>query len=93
MYRMILGFIILSSLVDLLALCDHNRSVGILKIESGDSDTWKFWDSDNWKSGDSDNWKSGDSDNWNYLFKEKEIIPALWMMFLSSLSPKTLYCS
>ena len=64
-------------LVDLLALCDQNRSVGILTIGS--------WDSDNWKS--------GDSDNWNYLFKEKEIIPALWMMFLSSLSPKTLYCS
>ena len=56
-------------LVGLLALCDHNRSVGILTIGS--------WDSDNWKSGDSDNSKSWASDNWKYLFKEKEIIQAV----------------
>ena len=64
-------------LVGLLALCDHNRSVGILTIGSWDSDNWKSGDSDNWKSGDSDNSKSWASDNWKYLFKEKEIIQAV----------------
>ena len=74
MYRRILGFIILSSLVQvpiyrmILGFIILSSLVDLLALCDHNRSvgilTIGSWDSDNWKSWDSDNWKSGDSDNW-----------------------------